>query len=594
MRTLFVKTIYVAVSLIVILFLSGTVPTTNADTNIATRLTLDPVFSRVAPGDKVVFTGTLRTATGEGLFNMPIRIVEERPPESILLTTAWTNEEGVYEASWVAELINPSGNDRSMTIFAIFDARDQYYGSKDKFYGSKSTTAVRLEINPKLMKVGFYPDSNRYFAGQISKLTIVFFDRIDLIDPDNITVTHDGIKVNITKQRRGIYTYTTTALEPKLHTLRIIAEKEGYDRVERSGLYRVSADSDDRTAPTSSVVINGLYNNETNWYYSKFPIATFNATDHHDTGTPSGVRHIIVKYHDEGGIPCVRNVCSIQPGGNMTLSHYNGVDRGRMDLTWFAQDNIGNIETPNKTSIYVDTQPPKISALSISTENQENVITGSSCNKYKVEERDRQCIIIRAFPNEMITFRILADDLISGLKSVYYREGPRLTALDTDWQILETGSMPFSHYISLKIPHIGAYKLQIKAEDIAGNKSTVKEFVMFITEPLLREFRLSITDFDVQRRVGTEISRYYDISALIKNDAEERITADIILLMVRKDGVTSHIEIMSMQIESYGELDLKRRLILEEVDIYSIKMFILSKGGIPLASPALYILSIQS
>ncbi|MEE8113563.1 MAG: hypothetical protein V3T23_04335, partial [Nitrososphaerales archaeon] len=192
MRTLFVKTIYVAVSLIGILFLSGTVPTTNADTNIATRLTLDPVFSRVAPGDKVVFTGTLRTATGEGLFNMPIRIVEERPPESILLTTAWTNEEGVYEVSWVAELINPSGNDRSMTIFAIFDARDQYYGSKDKFYGSKSTTAVRLEINPKLMKVGFYPDSNRYFAGQISKLTIVFFDRIDLIDPDNITFTHDG------------------------------------------------------------------------------------------------------------------------------------------------------------------------------------------------------------------------------------------------------------------------------------------------------------------------------------------------------------------------------------------------------------------
>ena len=576
---------YLAVSLTVILFLAGISPTANADNNMATRLTFHLNTSKVAPGDEVVFTGTLRAATGEGLFNMPIRIVEERETESILLITAWTNEDGVYETSWIAKLIQ-GGKEGTITIFAIFDGRDQYYGSKDHYTGSKSTIAGRLEIHPKLMKVGFYEDRNDYFVGQTAKITILFFDRIDLIDPDKIKAIHNGVTVNITKQREGIYTYTTPPLESKLHNWRIIAEKQGYGPVDRSGVFRVSAVSYDLTAPTSSVLIDGLYNNETKWYYDRFPVATFNAIDHNDVGVPSGVRHIVVQYWDSAGNLCTRNTCSLQPGENMTLSRHNEVDLGRVGVWWFAQDNMGNREVPKKLSIYVDTLPPRLSVLSISTESRENVFTGSNCDKYKNEERYRQCIIVRAFPNESITFRILPNDLKSGVKSVYYRYGNYSAALDTDWQKLETESASFPYDISFKIPRIGAYKLELKVDDIAGNESTVLEYRIFIANPLT-EFMLSTTDFNVELHTGKS-SLLFRISALLKNSVDNRITADLILLIVNRDGITSHIETRSIQIEPYDEIIFNKSWITEELDTYTIKMFILSKGGIPLGSPSMY------
>ncbi|MFQ5941560.1 MAG: hypothetical protein ACE5KA_07685 [Nitrososphaerales archaeon] len=575
------KTIaFVAVSLAALLFLSSTALTTNADTNIATRLTLEPIFSRVAPGDEVVFTGILRTATGEGLADMTIRIMDESPTESTLLATAVTNEQGVYEATWVAELIDPTRKDYTMTIFAIFDGHDQYYGSK-------ISTPGRLGVNLKLMTVGILRDSNDYFAGQNAIFVIRFLDGRGYVDPENVTAIFNGITVNLTKHREGIYTYTTPELEPKIHTFRIIAEKQGYDPVDRSGKLRVSAVSDDLTPPTSSVLIEGLYNNETNWYYDRYPVATVNATDHH-AGIASGVRHVVVQYFDIGGDRCNKNVCSLQPGENFTLSHYRHIDTGRMDVVWFAQDNTGNTETPNKLSIYVDTLPPRISVLNITSDTNDNIFTGSNCNKYRNEETYRQCIIVRAFPNEIITFRVLAYDLLSGVKSVYYRVGPYSAALDTDWQLLETASMPFSHHFSFKLPQIGAYKLQMKVDDIAGNESTVREFAIFIAEPLLREFKLSITDFIVKPQFGKSLSAYHDISALIRNNTEDPIKGNVILLIAKDDGITSHIETMDIRIKPYGELDLKKRWLADQFGSYTIKMFIWSKGGFPLASPAVY------
>ena len=209
-----------AISLGVLLLLSGVLVTSNAQPVALTFLALDPIPSVVATGDEVTFTGTLTTLEGKGLANMTINIVEERKAGFNVLATAATDENGAFATTWIADVDDPA-RDRIMTVFASFNGAPGYAGAKS------STTGMRVAI--QTMKVSFTFDKQTYFTGQIAIFTLKFSSPAGLpIDPESMRAIYDGVTVSLEKKSEGVYIYKTPPLVPTLHTLQVIAEKHGY------------------------------------------------------------------------------------------------------------------------------------------------------------------------------------------------------------------------------------------------------------------------------------------------------------------------------------------------------------------------------
>jgi len=224
-----------AISLGALLLLSGALLTTNAQITPLTLLTLDPVPKVVGTGDKVTFTGILTTLDGKPVANRTINIIEHRSgtvaPD--VLVTAKTDEKGMYNATWTADIAGPTTtalppsavptqeNDREMVVWASFD------GAPD-FAASKSTTQG-MTVAIQAMKVSFTFDSQNYFAGQIAKFTLKFSSPSGrLIDPDSIRGLYDGKTVSLERDSEGVYVYKTPALTPPTHTLEVVVTKHGY------------------------------------------------------------------------------------------------------------------------------------------------------------------------------------------------------------------------------------------------------------------------------------------------------------------------------------------------------------------------------
>ncbi|MGH9923313.1 MAG: hypothetical protein ACRD38_11235, partial [Nitrososphaerales archaeon] len=119
-----------AISLGLMLLLSGALVTVNAQPLKVTILNLDPVASSVvATGDEVTFTGTLTLADGSGVGNVTVNIMEERDARLTVLTTTETDGNGAFTATWIADIADPA-NDRIMSVFATFDGLPGYGASK--------------------------------------------------------------------------------------------------------------------------------------------------------------------------------------------------------------------------------------------------------------------------------------------------------------------------------------------------------------------------------------------------------------------------------------------------------------------------------
>ncbi|GEM_PF-4972972 len=210
-----------AISFGIMLLLSGALVTVNAQPLKVTLLTLDPVASSVvATGDEVTFTGTLTTATGAGVGNVTVNIMEERDAKLTVLTTAETDGNGAFVTTWIADIADPA-NDRIMSVFATFDGLPGYGASKS---GKQS-----LKVAIQDMKVSFTFDKPTYFSGEFATFTLQFSSPGGFpIDPENMRGIYDGVTVSLERKSEGSYIYKTPPMAPPTHTLQVIAEKHGY------------------------------------------------------------------------------------------------------------------------------------------------------------------------------------------------------------------------------------------------------------------------------------------------------------------------------------------------------------------------------
>ncbi len=224
-----------AISLGALLLLSGALVTTNAQTTPLTLLTLDSVPRVVGTGDEVTFTGMLTTLDGKPVADMAINIIEQRSGTAApdVLITATTDEKGMYNATWTADIAGPTTtalppsavptqeNDRVMVVWASFSGAPGFAASKSTTQGM--TVAIQN------MKVSFTFDSQTYLPGQTAKFTLKFSTPSGHpIDPDSTRGIYDGKTVSLERDSEGVYVYKTLALTPPTHTLQVIATKHGY------------------------------------------------------------------------------------------------------------------------------------------------------------------------------------------------------------------------------------------------------------------------------------------------------------------------------------------------------------------------------
>ena len=211
-----------AISIGMMLLLSGASVTVNGQPLKVTILALDPVaLPVVATGDEVTFTGTLTTATGAGVANVTVNIIEERDARLTVLTTTETDGNGAFVTTWIADIADPA-EDRIMSVFATFDSLSSYGASKS----GKQTIKVAIQD----MQVSFKFDKPNYFNGEFAIFTLQFSSpRGFPIDPENTRGIYDGVTVSLERKSEGVYFYKTPPMVPPTHTLQVIAEKHGYE-----------------------------------------------------------------------------------------------------------------------------------------------------------------------------------------------------------------------------------------------------------------------------------------------------------------------------------------------------------------------------
>jgi hypothetical protein len=219
---------------------------------------------------------------------------------------------------------------------------------------------------------------------------------------------------------------------------------------------------DDIFPPESEVTVEGKYNDATEWYYGSAPMATFTATD-----DLSGVKYIVLPYNNG---QCGNNVCFLQPGETLTLDRQRSINKGNLVVNYYAVDNAGNAEKPNKLSIWVDMQAPDLYVIKVKTDSKKNIPVGYLC---KDLQKSSKCMMVSAKVKEKVTFQMLGSDLISGIGSIQYRVIKPLEKEPNTWEIVQK-NIPYT--LDLAFDKSGIYHLQLKAVDVAGNESAVKDF----------------------------------------------------------------------------------------------------------------------
>ena len=221
--------------------------------------------------------------------------------------------------------------------------------------------------------------------------------------------------------------------------------------------------------PVTNVTITGSYNNVTGWYYDEAPKIKFTATD-----DVSGVTHIIIQdapFYE--GRNCRQGECYLKSGQSIKVYKQTGFQKGMIKFNYFAKDKTGKLEEPHQVKIYVDAVKPELSIMHIYTETNPNIPIGGNCAPEDLRS-NKQCVIIDAMTDELITFELLASDRISGINETLWR----IPTIDKEWHPVP---QDIPHKLVISIDNPGYYLIEIKTNDLAGNESMHKRFWLRIT-----------------------------------------------------------------------------------------------------------------
>lgn len=213
-----------------LLFTAVAVPTDATFPRIS-KITLSQVPNVTYFGAEMKITGQLvDAATGEGLPNREIQVINNEPSGSEVLFSTETRKYGYFVASWKNQTENTM--DTTMHLLVSYDGSEEYTASVSREH------TVTVKLLP--LEVEFLYLKNVYNQGESTEIIFTVSSLGKPVEPDVLRVIFNSKVVNPAVYGKGNYVYETDPLSADLPNQFFVGvSKDGYESTSRMITLRV-------------------------------------------------------------------------------------------------------------------------------------------------------------------------------------------------------------------------------------------------------------------------------------------------------------------------------------------------------------------
>lgn len=188
-----------------------------------TMITLNQVPKSAYFGDEVKVTGQLiEAATGNGIANAEIKIIDNKPSGKEVLATTKTRKYGFFAASW-----NVSIDSKDTTIHLLV----KYDGSEDYTASVSRQHSVKIKLLP--LEITFLYLNNFYRQGESPEIIFTVSSFQKPVEPDVLRASFNGKPAKVDVYGKGNYVYETEPLAKGHNQFFVNVSKAGYETVSR-------------------------------------------------------------------------------------------------------------------------------------------------------------------------------------------------------------------------------------------------------------------------------------------------------------------------------------------------------------------------
>lgn len=214
---------YVVIMFSIVLLFAGTTSLDARSTKV-TAIILNQVPTSAYFGDELKVTGKLiEAATGEGIANAEIKIIDNKPSGQEVLVTTKTRKYGLFTATWNASLDDP--RDRTMHL------RVKYDGSADYTASISREHTIMIRLLP--LEIKFQYLKSFYKQGESIEIIFTVTSLQKPVEPDILRTNFNSKPVTVTAYGKGNYVYETEPLAKGHNQFFVSALKDGYKTVSR-------------------------------------------------------------------------------------------------------------------------------------------------------------------------------------------------------------------------------------------------------------------------------------------------------------------------------------------------------------------------
>ena len=174
-------------------------------------------------GDELKVTGRLlEAASGEGIANAEIKIIDNKPVAQEILGSTKTRKYGFFTATFKTSL---GERDRTLNLIVKYD------GSADHTASTSREQTIMLKLLP--LEITFLYLKSFYKQGETPEIIFAVTSLRKPVEPDVLHVNFNGKPVKPSSYGLGNYVYETEPLAKGHNQFFVSVSKDGYKTVSR-------------------------------------------------------------------------------------------------------------------------------------------------------------------------------------------------------------------------------------------------------------------------------------------------------------------------------------------------------------------------
>ena len=188
--------------------------------------------AKVFTGDIVKFTGMLTDRSGNPVRDKEVKIITLIPtPELVLLTSAITDDDGIFTAEWTAKFSKQKAAFQDVTRKFKSDSFEVFAEfTGDEANGPSRSNKFSITVTVNTVSTMLNSDKTLYNEGDTVVIFVAFLDSNDeFVDPESIHSTWNNQFIKLEKKKVGSYTFTIENLVKQHHQVVVVPEKQGFD-----------------------------------------------------------------------------------------------------------------------------------------------------------------------------------------------------------------------------------------------------------------------------------------------------------------------------------------------------------------------------